>query len=136
MKWPKTITIFTDGASRGNPGPSSIGVSFVNTKGEEVDTLSEFIGENTNNYAEYFAVIRGLKKALEQGVTQIHLKSDSQFLIKQLEGEYAVKSENIKGLYKETIELLSQFQTVHLEHIPRELNKRADKLANIALDTL
>lgn len=136
MRWPKSIILYTDGASRGNPGPASIGVSFVNEDGEEFDSLSEYIGEQTNNFAEYTAVLKGLQKAHEMGVTQIHLKSDSQFLIKQLQGEYAVKSENIKELYKETMKVLVNFKSVKLEHVPREQNKRADKLANLALDLM
>lgn len=133
--WLKSVVMYTDGASRGNPGPSSVGVVFVNLKGDEIDTISEVIGTRTNNFAEYTAVIMGLKKALKNKVTQIHVKSDSEFLIKQLKGEYRVKSETILPLFEEARMLLKKFKAVKLEHIRREFNKKADMLANEALDT-
>lgn len=134
-KWLKSVVMYTDGASRGNPGPASIGVLFVNAKGEEIATISEAIGDQTNNFAEYFAVIEGLKKAIKNKVTQIHLKSDSEFLIKQLKGEYKVKSETILPLYEEAKSLLKKFKEIKLEHVRREKNKEADRLANKALDS-
>lgn len=134
-KWSKKIVMYTDGASRGNPGPAAIGVVLQTPTGKKIDEISENIGVQTNNYAEYFAVISGLKLALENKVSQIHVISDSEFLIKQLKGEYKVKSENIIPLYREAKDLLGEFKSVKLEHILREKNKEADKLANKALDS-
>ncbi len=134
-KWVKSVVMFTDGASRGNPGPASIGVLFTNTKGTKIDTISEAIGFQTNNFAEYLAVVEGLKTAIKNKVTELHLKSDSEFLIKQLKGEYKVKSETILPLYEQTKALLKKIKTVKLEHVRREYNKEADRLANKALDS-
>jgi ribonuclease HI len=136
MKWPKSVKIYTDGASRGNPGPASIGVSFNTIEDEEFFTLSEAIGDNTNNYAEYFAMVRALRTAKENKVDNVWVRTDSEFMVKQLKGEYKIKSEKIKPLYEEAFELLSSFKKKKLEHVRRELNKRADELANQALDKL
>lgn len=136
MIWPKTVKIYTDGASRGNPGPASIGVSFQSLKDEEIFYLSESIGENTNNYAEYFALIRALQTAKSHNVENIWVRTDSEFMVKQLKGEYKVKADNIKPLHKEAYDLLVSFKKKKLEHVRREQNKRADELANKALDSL
>lgn len=135
MKWPSAIKIYTDGASRGNPGPASIGVSFTTVKGEEISTLSEVIGDQTNNFAEYTALVRGLEEAKANKAEKIWIKTDSQLMVRQVLGEYKVKSDSIKDLYKQVIELLKSFEKVRVEHIPREQNKRADELANQALDS-
>ncbi|MES2767834.1 MAG: ribonuclease HI family protein [Bdellovibrionota bacterium] len=134
MKWPAAIKIYTDGASRGNPGPASIGVSFTTVKDEEVSTLSEAIGDQTNNFAEYTALIRGLEEAKVNKAEKIWIRTDSQLMVRQILGEYKVKSESIKDLHAQVIELLKFFEKVRVEHIPREQNKRADELANQALD--
>jgi ribonuclease HI len=134
MKWPKTVKIYTDGASRGNPGPASIGVSFTTTQEEEIFTLSEALGNQTNNFAEYTALVRGLQVAKENNVDNIWVRTDSQLMVRQILGEYKVKSESIKGLHAEASEILKNFEKVRIEHIPREQNKRADELANQALD--
>ena len=134
MKWPGTIKIYTDGACRGNPGPSSIGVSFTTVKDEEIATLSEAIGDQTNNFAEYTALIRGLEEAKANKAEKIWIRTDSQLMVRQVLGEYKVKSESIKDLHAQVIELLKSFEKVRIEHIPREQNKRADELANQALD--
>lgn len=134
MKWPNAIKIYTDGASRGNPGPASIGVSFTTVKDEEVSTLSEAIGDQTNNFAEYTALVRGLEEAKANKVDKVWIRTDSQLMVRQVLGEYKVKSESIKDLHSQVIELLKTFEKVRVEHIPREKNKRADELANQALD--
>ncbi len=134
MSWPKTLKIYTDGASRGNPGPASIGVSFTTTKDEEIDTLSEAIGNQTNNYAEYTALVRGLEVALENNVENVWIRTDSQLMVRQLQGQYKVKSDSIKDLYATAMVLLKKFSKVRIEHVMREQNKRADELANLALD--
>lgn len=134
MKWPNAIKIYTDGASRGNPGPASIGVSFTTVKDEEISTLSEAIGDQTNNFAEYTALIRGLEVASENKVDKVWIRTDSQLMVRQILGEYKVKAEGIKDLYAQAVDLLKAFEKVRVEHIPREKNKRADELANQALD--
>lgn len=134
MSWPKAIKIYTDGASRGNPGPASIGVSFTTIKDEEIYFLSENIGDQTNNFAEYTALIRGLEVAKENGVEKVWVRTDSQLMVRQLLGEYKVKADGIKDLHSQAAGLLRSFEKVRLEHVPREKNKRADELANQALD--
>lgn len=134
MKWPKKVFIYTDGASRGNPGPASIGVHIVDSDGNICTQFGEELGHKTNNFAEYSAVIKGLRIALDHQVHQIVLKSDSQLLIRQLLGKYRVKEPTLIPLFHKCKQLLEQFESFQLEHIPRELNKEADRLANQALD--
>jgi ribonuclease HI len=128
------IIIYTDGGSRGNPGPSAIG-AVIGDKG-----YSEYIGEGTNNEAEYKAVIFALKKAkalLGKQVTkksEIEIRSDSELLIKQLTGEYKVIEPRIQQLFIEIWNLKVDFGTVEFVQIPREENKKADQLLNEALD--
>jgi len=129
--------LYTDGASRGNPGDASIGaVLYQETdKGlEEVEVVSETIGRATNNVAEYEAVIAGLAAAVDNGVDDIVLRSDSLLLVRQLLGEYRVKASGLKPRYRKAISLLGDFATVTIEHVPREQNEVADALANAALD--
>jgi ribonuclease HI len=129
--------LYTDGASRGNPGDASIGaVLYQETdKGlEEVEVVSETIGRATNNVAEYEAVIAGLAAAVDNGVDDIVLRSDSLLLVRQLLGEYRVKAAGLKPLYRKAIALLGDFAAVTIEHVPREQNEVADALANAALD--
>lgn len=130
-----SLVIHTDGACRGNPGPSSIGVVIADENGTLLDELAEEIGVRTNNYAEYAAVIRGLERALELGAKHVHLRADSQLVIRQLEGVYRVKNEGIQPLYKMAKYLESKFERgVRYEHVRREENAEADALANLALD--
>ena len=136
MKWPKRVWIYTDGASRGNPGPSSLGVHVIDETGHTYAQLAESLGEQTNNFAEYSAVVRGLQLALDNNVCQVILRSDSQLLIRQLKGQYKVKSKSLLPLFKKCQSLLDQFESFQLEHVRRELNTKADELANKALDTL
>ncbi len=125
--------MYTDGACRGNPGPSSIGVSFETLKNKEIDTLSERIEDTTNNVAEYTALIRGLETAQAENVENVWVRTDSELMVKQLKGEYKVKTPHIKELYDVAYTLLRSFKKVKLEHVRREYNKRADALANEAL---
>lgn len=129
------IEIYTDGASRGNPGKAGIGVIIYNTDGQVLKKDNESIGVTTNNVAEYKAVIRGLELALELGASGVKLYADSQLLVRQLSGEYRVKNEGLKPLYNKVKELTSNFKNFAAIHIPREENKEADKLANMALDS-
>lgn len=129
--------LYTDGASRGNPGPAAIGAVLYRGSPDPlgvVDELSRAIGRRTNNVAEYRAVIEGLEMAARHGAARLLLRSDSQLLVRQLRGEYRVKSPALRTLFLRVRELLEEFPRVRIEHIPRELNSYADRLANRALD--
>lgn len=129
--------LYTDGASRGNPGDASIGAVLYRETSEgleEVDVVSEAIGRATNNVAEYEAVVAGLAVAVDKGVGEIVLRSDSLLLVRQLRGEYRVKAAGLKPLYRKAVALLGDFDSVTIEHVPREQNEVADALANAALD--
>ncbi|MCA1734898.1 MAG: ribonuclease HI family protein [Actinobacteria bacterium] len=134
---PGTWVLYTDGASRGNPGPASIGaVLYSWTEGEplvEVDRVSEAIGEATNNVAEYTAVIAGLEMARAHEPEFLWLRADSQLLIRQLEGRYRVKNVALVDLHRRARALLDEIPH-QLEHVPRQENTVADRLANLALD--
>ncbi|MAE73305.1 MAG: ribonuclease H [Bdellovibrionaceae bacterium] len=134
--WPDEIVVHTDGASRGNPGPASTGVVGYNLDGEILFEYAEHLGEQTNNYAEYFAVLRSFQLSLDKGVKRVTLRSDSQLLVRQLLGEYKVKSETLRPLYLECSELMGRFEKANIEHVRREQNKKADQLANLALDRM
>lgn len=128
------ITLFVDGASRGNPGPASIGCSFVDESGEEIDSISKTIGTVTNNIAEYTALLEGLKKAIDEGYTNLIVKADSELMVKQMKGLYKVKNEGLKNLFTQTLALSKEFKSFSIEHVRRDQNSRADELANLALD--
>lgn len=129
--------LYTDGASRGNPGPAAIGAVLYRgspTSRNVVAELSRGIGQTTNNVAEYRAVIEGLKMAVEHRPSSLVLRSDSQLLVRQLSGVYRVKSPRMRPLYRTAQEVLEVLPEVRIEHIPREQNRHADRLANQALD--
>lgn len=126
--------LFVDGASRGNPGPSAIGVVIEEEYGYVVDMWGEYIGIATNNVAEYTALIRGMEKLVQLEIKEVKIFSDSELLVKQLNDEYQVKDEKLKKLFKSVKELEKKFNRVFYQHIPREKNTRADSLANMALD--
>ena len=134
MRWPEKVFIYTDGASRGNPGPASLGVYIVDKDDQVYAEIAEPLGEQTNNFAEYAAVVKGLQTALDHQATHIVLKSDSQLLIRQLTGMYRVKKPTLIPLFDECQKLLKQFKNFDLQHIPREKNTKADGLANEALN--
>jgi len=129
------LTIYTDGACRGNPGPSAIAYT-ISRDGHEPIEVSECLGKATNNIAEYTALIRALEHALELGPNlRVVLHSDSELMVKQMNGEYAVKNAELKELYNEAIALCKQFdRRPEIRHVRREQNKRADELGNEALD--
>jgi len=128
----KELEIYIDGASKGNPGPSGIGV--IICQGEEViKNISVFIGNATNNVAEYTALIYALEEALILKAEVVTIKTDSQLLARQLNKEYKVKSINICALYKQSLRLLQGFKKVLIYNIPRQENKGADKLATQAV---
>lgn len=128
--------VYADGASRGNPGASSIGAAVYDERGQEVARVSRRIGRATNNEAEYQAAIAGLEAALGLGGGQVELRMDSQLVIRQLEFRYKVRNERLAPFFNRILELRRQFSTFEMAHVPREKNTRADELANMALDRL
>ncbi|HVM33221.1 MAG TPA: ribonuclease HI family protein [bacterium] len=126
--------IYTDGASRGNPGPSGIGAVIFDAKGKVVHEIAEYIGEVTNNVAEYQALIAALDYCVKHKLSPVEILADSQLLIKQLAGEYRVKHENIIPLYRKVQGLLSHLEVAGYKHVYREDNKHADRLANRGID--
>lgn len=125
------LVAFTDGASSGNPGPSGLGVALYRD-GFRVEEFSEYIGIATNNIAEYTAVIRALEAAHQMGERRVHIKTDSQLVVRQLTGEYRVKDPELKQL-KRRIDKLCFGLEVQFEHIPREKNGEADALSKAAV---
>lgn len=137
----KKITIYTDGGSRGNPGKAGIGVVFCNEMGQEIKKYGEYLGDNlTNNEAEYSAVIFALKKfkalfgkKIAEN-SEVEIRSDSEFLVKQMNAEYKILDEKIQKLFLEVWNLKLDFQLIKFKHIDREKNREADRLVNEALD--
>jgi len=123
------VIICTDGAARGNPGPAAIGATLKDDKGNLIARISRRIGITTNNQAEYQAVIAALEKAVSLGARYIELKSDSELVVKQINGRY-------KALYQKVVQLIGSLEGFTITHIPREQNAEADALANKALDTM
>lgn len=130
------LIVHCDGASSGNPGPAAIGVVVRTPEGNTLKTISKSIGLATNNVAEYKAFITGLRIAQELGAVNIRVYSDSELLVKQVKGEYKVKSHRLSRLYKEAIKTLQLFPLFSVEYIPREQNKEADALATNALKNI
>ena len=130
----KEMVLYTDGCCRGNPGPAGIGVVIKDSRKKTLKELSEYIGEATNNIAEYSALIRGLKAAGEMGAEEIKVVMDSELVVRQISGEYRVKDEGMKELFRHTLEILKDFKSFEIKHIDREKNKEADKLANKAIN--
>jgi ribonuclease HI len=129
---PHAAVLSVDGGARGNPGPAGAGI--VLEMGEKVVRLGEYLGEATNNVAEYRALLLGLKAASELGVTEVEVRSDSQLMVRQLNGQYKVKAPGLVDLYFTAIKLLSGFKKSTLTHVPRDENREADKMANMAID--
>ena len=128
-----SIDLYADGASRSNPGPAGIGV-VIYIEGNEIHTISEYIGEATNNEAEYLAVIKGLEYLLEKHYTSVNCYLDSQLVVEQVKGNYRVSAKNLKPLNKQLLSLVERFHEIGFYHIPREKNSRADELANKGID--
>ncbi len=137
----KKIIIYTDGGSRGNPGPAATGAVFCNEKGQIIKKYSNFLGETTNNEAEYKAVIFALEKFKAlfgkklAALTEIEVRSDSELLIRQLNGEYKTLEPNIQSLFLTIWNLKIDFKKVKFKLISREKNKEADRLVNEVLDS-
>lgn len=128
------VTLYTDGGSRGNPGPAGIGVYAFEKESQKEWRYGEFIGDTTNNEAEYRALCRGLEQCLDKGVQELEIYMDSELIVKQIRGIYRVKSEGLLPYYEKAKEMMSRFRIVSITHVPRAKNKVADSLVNRALD--
>lgn len=126
------VIICTDGASRGNPGPAAIGATIKDEQGKLIARISQRIGQATNNQAEYRAVIAALEEATRLGAKQVDMNSDSQLVVRQINGEYRVKKSTLKPLYQQAKKLQSLFNGFTITYIPRQQNQEADNLANMA----
>lgn len=129
MKW----ILYSDGASRGNPGEAGAGALLMNEKGDEY-SLCAYLGHKTNNQAEYEALLLGLKELKRRGAKKVEIRADSELLVRQLNGEYKVKNAGLQNLFFKAKELLGAFESVTIRHVPREENREADRLANEAID--
>src|ERR1700722_5292231 len=125
-----------DGASRGNPGPAAYAVVIRNPEGKIVLELAKKMGRETNNVAEYYALLAALDFAAGHGIRALRIRSDSELLVRQMQGRYKVKSPELKPLFERASKLTRQFQYFAIEHVRRELNHDADGLANIVPDSV
>ncbi|MFH0763902.1 MAG: ribonuclease HI family protein [Candidatus Omnitrophota bacterium] len=130
----KKVYIYADGGSRGNPGPAGIGVVILDEKKKRVKELSKYIGETTNNNAEYNALICGLEEALALKADEAVVYLDSELVARQITGVYRVKNEEIKPLFERALAALKGFKSFEIKHIDRSKNKEADKLVNKAIN--
>ncbi|MFH1292219.1 MAG: ribonuclease HI family protein [bacterium] len=128
------LNIYTDGGARNNPGPSAIGVVVKNQDGKTLDSYGKYIGEQTNNYAEYSALISGLEKAKQMSADEVACYLDSDLVVKQMNRQYKVKEPALQKLFIKAYNTASAFKKISYHHIYREKNKEADKLVNQTLD--
>ncbi len=128
------LIIYTDGAARGNPGPAAIGVILKDTAGKAVAEISRCLGSTTNNQAEYQAIIAGLEKAVSLGAKNVIVKSDSELVVNQINGQFKIKNTALRPLYQQVVQLTGKLVSFSISYIPREQNRQADDLANKALD--
>jgi ribonuclease HI len=127
------LIIYIDGASRGNPGRAGAGIWITNGEGKKISEVSRYLGHKTNNEAEYWALLLGLREAKRLGGEALQIFTDSELVERQIKGVYRVKDLNLKALHKTVIENLKTFSSFEIESIPREENKEADRLANQAI---
>ncbi|MFY9264022.1 MAG: ribonuclease HI family protein [Solirubrobacterales bacterium] len=128
------LVIHVDGGARGNPGPAAIAAVLSSPEGDVVGEAKQAIGVATNNVAEYKALLLGLEKARELGASEVEVVNDSELIAKQINGQYKVKHEAMKPLYREAVAALGKFDRWLVRTVPREKNKQADALVNQALD--
>jgi ribonuclease HI len=128
------IVAYCDGGSRGNPGPSGYGVYIQDSAGKKVAELSQFLGKRTNNFAEYSGLLAALEFAITSGHRSLRVVSDSELMVKQLKGQYRVNSAELRPLYEEARRRISQLEHFQIQHVLREKNHHADRLANLAMD--
>lgn len=132
-KYPR-LRLFSDGAARGNPGPSGAGAVLLTPDGQVVARLGKYLGVQTNNHAEYTALLLGLQHAKALGAKELEVFADSELLVRQLSGKYQVRSPTLRPLYEEALRLLKDFSKVKVAHVPREENGAADEMSNRAID--
>jgi ribonuclease HI len=130
----KRILIYTDGAARGNPGPAGAGAVLIGEDGSVLAEVSRYLGKTTNNQAEYQALVLALEEAKKLAADEVNIFSDSELLVKQIKGEYHVKNDGLKPLFKLVKSKLQHFGKYKIEYLPRERNAHADRLANRAID--
>lgn len=128
------LTIHTDGAARGNPGPAGAGAFIQDAAGEVVSEDCRYLGEATNNVAEYEALLLGLERAKELGARRLEMRADSELVVRQVRGEYRVRNPALQRLHARVVQLASEFESVEYRHVRREQNRDADRLANRAID--
>ena len=135
MRPPENYLIaYTDGGARGNPGPAGYGVAISDAKGNKVAGLSKYLGHQTNNFAEYQALIGALEYAVENGPKALRVISDSELMVRQIKGVYKVKDATLRDLHARATELISKLEWFQIEHVLRGHNREADELANQAMD--
>jgi probable phosphoglycerate mutase len=123
-----------DGGARGNPGPAGYGAVITDPQGKKVAELSEYLGHHTNNYAEYQGLLGVLRYAIEHGIAALHVVSDSELMVRQMNGIYKVKNPDLRTLYDEAKQLAARLEQFQIRHALREHNQTADRLANLAMD--
>lgn len=128
------ITAYCDGGSRGNPGPAGYGVYIQDENSQKIAELSEFLGKKTNNFAEYSGLLAALDYAVTHGHTHLRVVADSELMVKQMKGQYRVNSPELRPLYEEARRRVARLEAFQIQHVLRGKNKRADELANQAMD--
>lgn len=128
------VTAYTDGGARGNPGPAGYGVQIVAEDGAVLAQLSQFLGLKTNNFAEYSALLGALEYALAHKVARLRVVSDSELMVKQIQGRYKVSSPDLRPLFEEAKKRIRGLEQFEIQHVLRSKNKEADRLANLAMD--
>lgn len=132
----KHLIIYTDGGARGNPGPAALGFVIYSAAGDLVFERGEYLGTQTNNYAEYMALIRALEAALGLGGKTLEILMDSELIVRQMTGVYKIKQPHLRLLADQVFGLLKNFTGFKFMHVPRAQNKTADRLVNQALDAM
>jgi ribonuclease HI len=130
----ESIVAYCDGGSRGNPGPAGFGVYIQDATGGVLAELSQYLGKRTNNFAEYSALLAALEFAIAKGHGSLRVVSDSELMVKQIKGQYRVNSPELRPLYEEAKRRITQLQRFQIQHVLRDKNKHADRLANVAMD--
>ncbi len=128
------LIAYADGASRGNPGPAAFGAVLYSEEGVELNAWGDTIGRTTNNVAEYRGAMAAVEAALDHGATSLELRLDSDLIVQQLKGRYRVRNQKLKPLYEQLCGLIERLDQFEPTHVKREFNRRADALANEALD--
>jgi ribonuclease HI len=128
------VVVYVDGGARGNPGPAGVGVVITEPDGEELVRANEYIGEATNNIAEYRALLLGVARAHSLGASELEIVNDSQLVERQVRGEYRVKKPELRTLHSQVMSALDDFEHWSIRSVPREQNELADELVNEAID--